>query len=238
MRTCGCSSRRTSTCSTASSCTRRRPRASSTSSRRRSAATVARRHDVRAGHGPGDAPRSRTSRRCWSSAKVSQLPVLDGDELVGIISKSDIVIRSIVRRLAVVTQHRVGVDRDRPGGDRATTCARSRRSRRPGTLFMAVVKADGYGHGALRGRAGGAARRAPIVSASPRSTRRSRCGRRASPAPIQLLSEPPETAIRELLDYDLDRRRSTTREFAVALGKQALLARAPRRATTSRSTPA
>lgn len=92
---------------------------------------------------------------------------------------------------------------------------------RPGTAFMAVVKADGYGHGAL------------LVARAAQSAGADRLGvatldegvalRDAGiTGPIQLLSEPPESCIRESLDYDLIPT-VTTREFAVALGKQALL---------------
>jgi len=73
--------------------------------------------------------------------------VLDGEKLVGIVTKGDVV-RSLVESSVTAT------DRRWPGS-RST----SRRSRnnvralkaltRPGTRFMAVVKADGYGHGAV-----------------------------------------------------------------------------------------
>jgi len=92
---------------------------------------------------------------------------------------------------------------------------------RPGTLFMAVVKADGYGHGALhvaRAALAAGADRLGVATVNEAMALRDA----GVTGPIQLLSEPPETTIRELLDYDLVPA-VTTREFAVALGKQALL---------------
>ena len=92
---------------------------------------------------------------------------------------------------------------------------------KPGTLFMAVVKADAYGHGALQvARAtlqAGADRLG--VATVPEAIALREAG---ITAPIQLLGEPPETTIRDILDHDLIPA-VTTREFAVALGKQALL---------------
>ena len=94
---------------------------------------------------------------------------------------------------------------------------------KPGTLFMAVVKADGYGHGALhvaRAALAAGADRLGVATLDEGVELRDA----GITGPIQLLSEPPETTIRELLDYDLVPA-VTTREFAVALGKQALAAR-------------
>jgi len=82
---------------------------------------------------------------------------------------------------------------------------------RPGTLFMAVVKADGYGTGAVRAaRAalGGGADRLGVATIDEAAVLREA----GLSAPIQLLSEPPETAIPTIPAV-------TTREFAVALGK-------------------
>ena len=91
----------------------------------------------------------------------------------------------------------------------------------PGTLFMAVVKADGYGHGALHvaraALAAGADRLG--VATVPEAIALRDAG---ITAPIQLLAEPPETTVRDILDFDLVPA-VTTREFAVTLGKQALL---------------
>ena len=92
---------------------------------------------------------------------------------------------------------------------------------KPGTLFMAVVKADGYGHGALhvaRAALNAGADRLGVATV-PEALALREAG---ITAPIQLLAEPPETTIREILDNDLVPA-VTTREFAVALGKQALL---------------
>ena len=85
-----------------------------------------------------------------------------------------------------------------------------------GTIFMAVVKADGYGHGGVRAaRAaldGGADRLGVATIAEGMELREAGIS-----APIMLLSEPPETAIPFLLEHDLTPT-VTTREFAVALG--------------------
>ncbi len=92
---------------------------------------------------------------------------------------------------------------------------------KPGTLFMAVVKADGYGHGALhvaRAALSAGANRLGVATLDEAIALREA----GITSPIQLLSEPPETAIRELLDHGIVPT-VTTREFAVALGKQALL---------------
>jgi len=92
---------------------------------------------------------------------------------------------------------------------------------KPGTLFMAVVKADGYGHGAVhvaRAAVAAGADRLGVATLDEGIALRDA----GITGPIQLLSEPPETTIRELLDNDLIPA-VTTREFAVALGKQALL---------------
>lgn len=92
---------------------------------------------------------------------------------------------------------------------------------KPGTLFMAVVKADGYGHGALH------VARAAIAAGADRlgvaTVDEGIALREAGiTSPILVLSEPPETSVREILDHGLVPT-VTTREFAVALGKQAML---------------
>ena len=90
---------------------------------------------------------------------------------------------------------------------------------KPGTKFMAVVKADGYGHGAVRAaRAalGGGADCLGVATVDEASELRDA----GISAPIQLLSEPPETTIPTLLERDIVPT-VTTREFAVALGKWA-----------------
>ena len=90
---------------------------------------------------------------------------------------------------------------------------------RTGTLFMAVVKADGYGHGAVHAAraalAGGADRLG--VATIPEALALRAAGISTT---IQLLSEPPATAIGAVLDHDLVSA-VTTREFAVALGRAA-----------------
>jgi alanine racemase len=88
-----------------------------------------------------------------------------------------------------------------------------------GTLFMAVVKADGYGHGAEKSAraalAGGADRLGVATVAEGLELRHAGIS-----APVMLLSEPPEASIPALLENDL-MPTVTTREFAVALGKWA-----------------
>ena len=91
---------------------------------------------------------------------------------------------------------------------------------RPGTLFMAVVKADGYGTGAARAaRAalGGGADRLGVATVAEAVVLREK----GISAPIQLLSEPPESSIGLILEHGLIPT-VTTREFAVALGKAAV----------------
>ncbi len=67
---------------------------------------------------------------------------------------------------------------------------------KPGTLFMAVVKADGYGHGALhvaRAALHAGADRLGVATLDEGIELREA----GVTGPIQLLSEPPESAIRE-----------------------------------------
>ena len=84
---------------------------------------------------------------------------------------------------------------------------------------MAVVKADGYGHGGVRAAraalAGGADRLGVATLGEGVELREAGVS-----APIMLLSEPPEAAIPQLLAHELTPT-VTTREFAVALGKWA-----------------
>lgn len=88
----------------------------------------------------------------------------------------------------------------------------------PGTLFMAVVKADGYGHGAVRSArsalAAGADRLGVATLDEGIALREA-----GITAPVQVLSEPPETAIPLLLDNSIT---STlyTHEFAMALAAE------------------
>jgi alanine racemase len=90
---------------------------------------------------------------------------------------------------------------------------------KPGTRFMAVVKADGYGHGAVRvaraAMAGGADCLGVATVEEAVELREAGIS-----APVQLLSEPPESAIPQLLDARVVPT-VATREFAVQLGKQA-----------------
>ncbi|MBE0417064.1 MAG: alanine racemase [Coriobacteriia bacterium] len=93
---------------------------------------------------------------------------------------------------------------------------------RPGTLFMAVVKADGYGHGALRvahaSLQAGADRLGVATVEEALQLRESGIS-----APIQVLSEPPASAADLLIEYDLIPT-VTTRAFAEALGRAAMVA--------------
>jgi alanine racemase len=90
---------------------------------------------------------------------------------------------------------------------------------RPGTRFMAVVKADGYGHGAVRvaraSLSGGADCLGVATIAEAVELRDAGIS-----APVQLLSEPPEAAIPILVERQIVPT-VTTREFAVAMGKWA-----------------
>lgn len=88
-----------------------------------------------------------------------------------------------------------------------------------GTKFMAVVKADGYGHGAVE------VARAALSAGADRlgvATVDEAVELRLSgiSAAVQLLSEPPESSIPTLLEHGIIPA-VTTREFAVALGKLA-----------------
>lgn len=88
-----------------------------------------------------------------------------------------------------------------------------------GTSFMAVVKADGYGHGAVpvaRTALGAGADRLGVATIEEAAALRDG----GVSAPIQLLSEPPVSGIPAVLDLDLVTA-VTTREFAVELGKRA-----------------
>lgn len=90
---------------------------------------------------------------------------------------------------------------------------------RPGTLFMAVVKADGYGHGAVpvaRAAISAGADRLGVATVDEALELRSA----GISAPIQVLSEPPETTVEAILKHDLVPT-VTTREFAGALGRAA-----------------
>lgn len=91
---------------------------------------------------------------------------------------------------------------------------------RPGTLFMAVVKADGYGHGAVevaRAALGAGADRLGVATVDEALALRSA----GITAPVHLLSEPPVTAIGDVLSAEVIPA-VTTREFAVALARAAL----------------
>ena len=73
-----------------------------------------------------------------------------------------------------------------------------------GRRVMAVVKADGYGHGLLPGRPRGAGRRGRPGWASHRSTRRWRCARPASPRPLLAWLLDPGAAATTRVAADVD----------------------------------
>jgi len=88
---------------------------------------------------------------------------------------------------------------------------------RPGTLFMAVVKADGYGHGAIpvaRAALGAGADRLGVATVD-EALRLREAG---IEAPVHLLSEPPGSAIDLIIEHGLTPT-VTTRAFAGALGR-------------------
>ncbi len=88
-----------------------------------------------------------------------------------------------------------------------------------GTLFMAVVKAEGYGHGGVE--SANAALRAGAdrlgVATVAEAIRLREAG---ITAPVQILSEPPADSAHTLIEHDLIPT-VTTREFAAALGRAA-----------------
>lgn len=89
-----------------------------------------------------------------------------------------------------------------------------------GTRFMAVVKADGYGHGAVDvSRAAMQAGASHLgVGTVDEAAQLRGAGIRA---PIVLLSEPPETTVERLIDLDVTPA-LFTREFAGALSRAAV----------------
>ncbi len=90
---------------------------------------------------------------------------------------------------------------------------------RPGTLFMAVVKADAYGHGAVpvaqAALAAGADRLGIATIAEAVELRDA-----GVTAPLHLLSEPPSESAGTVVERDIIPT-VTTREFAGALGRAA-----------------
>ncbi len=90
---------------------------------------------------------------------------------------------------------------------------------RPGTLFMAVVKADGYGHGALeaaRAALRGGADRLGVATVAEAIELRDA----GLSTPLHVLSEPPAETAETLIARDIVPT-VTTREFAGALGRAA-----------------
>ncbi|PKQ30092.1 MAG: alanine racemase [Actinobacteria bacterium HGW-Actinobacteria-10] len=96
-----------------------------------------------------------------------------------------------------------------------------------GTLFMAVVKADAYGHGAVpvaRTAMEAGAERLGVATVEEAVELRAA----GVDVPIQLLSEPPAEAIPLVLEHDMVTT-VATRDFAVELGRQAAAAGAEAR---------
>lgn len=91
-----------------------------------------------------------------------------------------------------------------------------------GTRFMAVVKADGYGHGA--DAVAGAALAAGADRLGVATIEECVALRAAGiAAPLHVLSEPPADAVPEVLEHDIVPT-VTSREFATALSRAATLA--------------
>jgi alanine racemase len=92
----------------------------------------------------------------------------------------------------------------------------------PKTLFMAVVKADGYGHGAVevaRAALGARADRIGVATIDEGAELRAA----GVEAPIQLLSEPPGIAAQAVMEHRLTPA-LYSRDFAIALSRAATLA--------------
>ena len=88
-----------------------------------------------------------------------------------------------------------------------------------GTGFMAVVKADGYGHGGVQAALAslrGGADRLGVATVDEALTLRGS----AISAPVHILSEPPADSCDLIIEHDLVPT-VTTREFALALGRAA-----------------
>lgn len=109
-----------------------------------------------------------------------------------------------------------------------TANVRTLKARTPKTTrFMAVVKADGYGHGAVRAAEAallGGADRFGVATVEEAVALRDA----GLTAPVHLVSEPPVDSVGILLENDIIPA-VTTREFAVALAKQAMLLQRPAR---------
>ncbi len=93
---------------------------------------------------------------------------------------------------------------------------------KPGTSFMAVVKADGYGHGALAAAnaaiAGGADRLGVATLEEAAALREGGVS-----APVHVLSEPPATGVGLVIEQRITPT-LYSRDFAVALSRAAMLA--------------
>ncbi|MDO8964688.1 MAG: alanine racemase [Coriobacteriia bacterium] len=95
---------------------------------------------------------------------------------------------------------------------------------RPGTLFMAVVKADGYGHGAVevaRAALGAGADRLGVATIDEAIELRGA----GVDAPVHVLAEPPHTSAATVVEYDITPT-LYSRAFAVALSRAAAEAQA------------
>lgn len=92
----------------------------------------------------------------------------------------------------------------------------------PGTLFMAVVKADGYGHGAVdvaRAAVRAGADRLGVATVAEGAELRAA----GVACPVHVLSEPPHTAAAAVVEHELIPA-LYSRAFAVALSRAAALA--------------
>lgn len=93
---------------------------------------------------------------------------------------------------------------------------------RPGTRFMAVVKADGYGHGALasaQAALSGGADRLGVATLEEAVALRGA----GVTVPVHVLSEPPATGVGLIIEHAIVAT-VTSREFAVELSRAAMLA--------------
>ncbi len=89
----------------------------------------------------------------------------------------------------------------------------------PDTLFMAVAKSDGYGHGAVhvvRAALAAGADRIGVATVDEALQLRGA----GIDAPLHVLSEPPASSVDLLIDHDIIPT-VTTREFALELGRRA-----------------
>ena len=182
-----------------------------------------RRHDRRARDGARPTRPSRTSPSLLAERDVSRLPVLDGDELVGIVSKHDIVRAIAARAELTMTDDALGLGRDRPRRDRA------QRSRARGAHAAGHALHGGREGRRLRsrrraGRARGACGGRDRLGVATVDEARRAARRRASRRRSTLLSEPPDDRWPTILEHRLVPT-LYTREFARRAGQRRARAR-------------